>query len=195
MRWTTSSMRWRTPDNPATIDARFCSLFLSHYDDVLGYCVRRTTFSEAEDVASEVFAIAWRRIDDLDWDTAAPWLFGIARGVLSNQHRSASRRLRLSQKVGSLRADRVEAPDVVVIRREQDQQVVDVLEGLRAADAEILMLSTWEELTAPEIATVLDISVSAAEQRLHRAKQRFASALESASPEISPDTAQEGGHH
>jgi DNA-directed RNA polymerase specialized sigma24 family protein len=63
-------------------------------DDVLGYCVRRFTFSEAEDVASEVFAIAWRRIDDLDWDTAAPWLFGIARGVLSNQRRSASRRLR-----------------------------------------------------------------------------------------------------
>ena len=193
MRRTTSSMRWRTPDTPTTIDARFCSLFLSHYDDVLGYCVRRSTFSEAEDAVSEVFAIAWRRIDDLEWDTAAPWLFGIARGVLSNQRRSASRRLRLTRKVGSMGDGHVEAPDVAVIRREQDQQVVDVLEGLRETDSEILMLSTWEELSAPEIATALDISVSAAEQRLHRAKQRFASALESISPKISPDTAQEGG--
>lgn len=194
MRWTTSSMRWRTPDIPTKIDTHFCSLFLSHYDDVLGYCVRRTTFSEAEDVASEVFAIAWRRIDDLDWDTAAPWLFGIARGVLSNQRRSASRRLRLTRKVGSMGEGQVEAPDVVVIRREQDQQVMDVLGELRETDSEILMLSTWEELSAPEIATALDISVSAAEQRLHRAKQRFALALERISPKISPDTAQEGGH-
>lgn len=163
MRWTTSSMRWRKPDIPTRIDARFCSLFLSHYDDVLGYCVRRTMFSEAEDAASEVFAIAWRRIDDLEWDTAAPWLFGIARGVLSNQRRSASRRLGLTMKVGSMDERQVEAPDVVVIRREQDQQVVDVLEGLREGDSEILMLSTWEELSAPEIAIALDISVSAAE--------------------------------
>jgi RNA polymerase sigma-70 factor (ECF subfamily) len=194
VRWTTSSMRWRTPDTPTRIDTQFCSLFLSHYDDVLGYCVRRTTFSEAEDAASEVFAIAWRRIDDLEWDTAAPWLFGIARGVLSNQRRSASRRTRLTRKVGSMGEGQVEALDVVVIRREQDQQVMDVLEGLRETDSEILMLSTWEELSAPEIATALDISVSAAEQRLHRAKQRFALALKRISPQISPDTAQEGGH-
>ena len=195
MRRTTSSMRWRKPDNSTRIDSRFCSLFLKHYDDVLGYCVRRTTYSEAEDAASEVFAIAWRRIDDLEWETATAWLFGIARGVLSNQNRSASRRLRLSQKVGSLREDHVEAPDVVVIRRHQDQQVVDVLAELRATDSEILMLSTWEELSAPEIAVALDISVSAAEQRLHRAKQRFAAALERVTPKISPDTAQQGGHH
>ena len=151
-------------------------------------------FSEAEDAASEVFAIAWRRIDDLEWETAAPWLFGIARGVLSNQRRSASRRLRLTMKVGSRGEGQVEAPDVVVIRREEDQQVVDVLDGLREGDREILMLSTWEELSAPEIAIALDISVSAAEQRLHRAKQRFAFALENTSPKISPDTAHEGGH-
>jgi DNA-directed RNA polymerase specialized sigma24 family protein len=57
---------WAPVEADARIDAQFCSLFLSHYDDVLGYCVRRTTFSEAEDAASEVFAIAWRRIDDLE---------------------------------------------------------------------------------------------------------------------------------
>jgi RNA polymerase sigma factor (sigma-70 family) len=186
-------MRWRTPDNPTKIDRQFGSLFVSHYDDVLGYCVRRTTFLEAEDAASEVFTIAWKRIDDLDWDTAAPWLFGIARGVLSNQRRSTSRRVRLTEKVGSMGEGHIEAPDVIVIRREQDQQVMDVLEGLRETDSEILMLSTWEELSAPEIATALNISVSAAEQRLHRAKQRFTAALERTSPKISPDTAQEGG--
>ena len=38
------------------------------------------------------------------------------------------------------------------------------------------MLSAWEELTGPEIAQALGLSVAAAEQRLHRAKRRFANA-------------------
>ena len=39
------------------------------------------------------------------------------------------------------------------------------------------MLAAWEELTGPEIARALDISVAAADQRLHRAKRRFAKML------------------
>ncbi len=175
------------------IDARFSRLFLNHYDEVLGFCVRRTNRSEAEDVAAEVYATAWRRIDDLDWDMARPWLFGIARGLLSNQRRSITRRLRLTQKVGSLAEPTVESPDVVVIRREQDQQVMDALAELRDGDREILMLAVWEELTAPEIAVVLDISVSAAEQRLHRAKQRFSTILERFPAQVSPRAAKKGG--
>jgi RNA polymerase sigma-70 factor (ECF subfamily) len=44
------------------------------------------------------------------------------------------------------------------------------------------MLAAWEELTAPEIAVVLDISTSVAEQRLHRAKRRFAKKMERSGP-------------
>ncbi len=186
-------MQWRTRDAQTTIDPRFHSLFLSHYDDVLGYCVRRTTFSEAEDAVSEVFAVAWRRIDELELNTAVPWLLGIARGVLSNQPRSASQRLRLTRKVASIGEGEVEDPDLNVFRREQDKECVDALEGLGETDSEILMLSTWEELSAPEIATALDISVSAAEQHLHDAKHRFAAALETVSPNVAPDITQEDG--
>ncbi len=39
------------------------------------------------------------------------------------------------------------------------------------------MLSAWEELTGPQIASALGISVAAAEQRLHRAKERYAHKL------------------
>ncbi|MGI9667129.1 MAG: RNA polymerase sigma factor [Acidimicrobiia bacterium] len=186
-------MRWTRQHSAFGIDSRFSSLFLSHYDEVLGYCVRRVDRSGAEDAAAEVFAIAWRRIDELDWETARPWLFGIARGVLSNSRRSDQRRRRLSQKITSLGEGQVEGPEVAVIRREQDQQVIDVLDGLRDADREILMLSSWEELSAPEIATVLGISVSASEQRLHRARRRFAAALERTPAQVSPRAANRGG--
>jgi RNA polymerase sigma-70 factor (ECF subfamily) len=175
------------------VDARFSALFLSHYDDVLGFCIRRTDRADADEIASEVFTVAWRRIDDLDWETARPWLFGIARGVLANQYRSALRRGRLTEKISPLPAGSPDLPEVVVIRREQDQEVIDVLASLRESDAAILMLSVWEELTAPEIAIVLSISTSAAEQRLHRAKQRFTRALEQVPPQIFSRAAKEGG--
>ena len=186
-------MRRRNASKVTGLDARFSSLFLSHYDDVLGYCVRRTDRADADDVAAEVFTTAWRRIDDLEWDTAKPWLFGIARGALANHNRSGARRTRLGLKVGSLAQQPLEGPEIVVIRREQDQEVIDVLASLRETDREVLMLSIWENLTASEIGIAVDISTSAAEQRLHRAKQRFADALESTTAQVSPRAAKEGG--
>ena len=50
-----------------SIDSRFSALFERHYDEVLRYCIRRIDRTGAEDAASEVFVVAWRRIDDLDW--------------------------------------------------------------------------------------------------------------------------------
>lgn len=180
---------------PTSIDSRFSALFERHYDEILGYCFRRIDSAGAEDAASEVFVVAWRRIDELEWDTARPWLYGIARGVLANRGRGVRRRDRLTRKMSGLATANEEAAEVVVVRREQDQEVMDALSKLKMSDREILLLSTWEELTAPEIATALDISIAAAEQRLHRAKQRFARHLDRF-PNIahfSPRVAEEGG--
>jgi RNA polymerase sigma-70 factor (ECF subfamily) len=188
-------MTARRQSPAATIDSRFTALFERHYDEVLGYCVRRVDFAGAEDAASEVFVVAWRRIDQLEWDTARPWLYGIARGVLANRVRTTRRRDRLTRKMSGLANVNEEAAEVIVVRRQHDEEVMSALSKLKDSDQEILMLSTWEDLTAPEIATALDISTSAAEQRLHRAKQRFAKHLDRI-PEnahFSPRVAKEGG--
>ena len=55
------------------IDARFTSMFERHYNEVLAYCVRRTNRAEADDVSAEVFAVAWRRSDEIEWETVRPW--------------------------------------------------------------------------------------------------------------------------
>jgi RNA polymerase sigma-70 factor (ECF subfamily) len=73
-------------------------------------------------------------------------------------------------RVGSLADHPAEGPEAQVIRREEDQEVIDVLGSLRPKDREVLMLSVWENLTAPEIGIAVDVSTAAAEQRLHRAK-------------------------
>lgn len=165
------------------IDAEFTAMFERHYNEVLAYCVRRTNRAEADDVTAEVFAVAWRRRDEIEWPTVRPWLYGIARGVMSNRWRSLRRQDRLAKKMASMAPGSSDSADVVVVRRSQDTEVVGVLRMLKPSDQEILMLAAWEELTGPEVAVVLGISTSAAEQRLHRAKRRFAAKMEHQRPQ------------
>jgi RNA polymerase sigma factor (sigma-70 family) len=152
-------------------------LFKSHYDGVLAYCARRIGRDEAEDAASEVFAIVSRRADEIDWTTVRPWLYGIARGVLANRWRSLHRRQRVFGLIAGMAPNSEDRPEEVIIRRAEDREAITALQRMRPTDREVLMLSAWEELTGPQIATALGISVAAAEQRLHRAKQRFARTL------------------
>lgn len=180
------------PDSP---EARFTMLYEKHYDEVLAYCTRRIGRTDADDAAADVFAVAWRRIDAIEWSTVRPWLYGIARGVLANRWRTGKRQKRLFGRVSGLALISTELPDAQVVRRAQDDEVVAAVRKLKPADQEILLLAAWEELTAPEIATAVDITVAAAEQRLHRAKQRLAKTLQpiTAAPDMSPRAAEEGG--
>ena len=157
--------------------ARLSRLFEAHYDEVLAYCARRIGRREAEDSAAEVFAVASRRVDEINWEPARPWLFGIARGVLANRWRSIHRLRRLSGKMAGLAAAPADSPDEVVIRDAEAREAISALRRLRPSDREILMLSAWEELTAAQIAHSLGISVAATEKRLERAKRRFAQTL------------------
>ena len=162
---------------PELEDPTVGALYAAHYAEVLAYCARRVGRDGADDAASEVFMIAWRRRDEIDWTAARPWLFGIARGVIANGWRSQRRRLRLVGRIGGLAPDSPPAPDVVVVRREEDREVLEALAELGDVDREVLTLSAWEGMSAPEIAAAIGISPSAAEQRLHRAKRRLAKVL------------------
>lgn len=166
--------------------ARLTDLYQRHHREVLAYCARRVGPSDAEDVAADVFALAWRKIDEFHSETARALLYGLARGVLANRWRATQRRLRLVRRVGGLATVGPLQPDDQVVRRAEDRVVVAALQSLKALDREALTLSAWEGLSAPQIATALNISVSAAEQRLHRAKGRFAALLERTVPDISP---------
>lgn len=152
----------------------FVRLYDEHYDEVHAFCARRVGRGSADDATAEVFATAWRRIDDVDQASARAWLFGVARRVVLNQWRSGARRRRLLDKARTVAGSVPEQPDVVVARRSEDEEVLRILATLRPADQEILRLAAWEELSGPEIAVALDISVAAAQQRLHRARKRLA---------------------
>ena len=163
--------------NQSPSGPRLAEIFSNHYEEVLAYCARRIGRSEAEDAAADVFAIAVRRAEEIEWTTVRPWLYGIARGVLANRWRSAQRRQRLVTRM-TFNLTTSEPPTDVVVRRAEDDEALAALQQLRSGDQEVLMLAAWEEMSGPEIARALGISTSAAEQRLHRAKKRYARAFD-----------------
>lgn len=153
----------------------FRLLYEAHYGAVLAYCLRRTGRADAHDAASEVFLTAWKKIDDRPADDKVrAWLYGIAYHTLGHQWRSQGRYRRLEKRLGGIAHVTEPGPEAVVVRRAEDQRVIEAAQRLRRADREILRLAGWEELPHSDIAAMLGISQAAVDQRFHRAKKRLA---------------------
>jgi len=155
-------------------EERLTRLYEKHNRAIRAYCLRRLGDEEASDATSAVFAVAWRRMEDLpDGEMALAWLYGVARRVVADHYRSRNRRSRLTRKLSAVRSIVPVQPDWQVVQRAEYRQVHAALSGLREKDREVLLLSAWEELSNDQIATVLGCSVEAAAQRVHRARQRL----------------------
>lgn len=176
---------------------RFRLLYMEHYAAILGYCLRRSPRDHAPDIAADVFTVAWRRLDDIPrGDGQLPWLYGVAAKTIANHRRGASRRSRLTERLGGFANSEHDAAEVQVVRRAEDQEIVNAINNLRDADREVLLLSAWEGLPASQIAARFNISAKAAEKRLTRAKKRLASELASRNSRsivVNAPQTQEGG--
>jgi RNA polymerase sigma-70 factor (ECF subfamily) len=147
---------------------RFEALFEQHYGRVRRYVLRRADAAIADDVVSETFTVAWRRLDDIRVPEL-PWLLGVARLSLANVLRSERRRQALFERL------RQEPPTSGAGDAEGD--ILRALASLREADREALLLVAWEGLTSAEAAQALDSSVAAFHVRAFRARRRLLRAL------------------
>ena len=176
-------------------DARFRELYEEHYADIRSFCLRRLPVDAANDAAAEIFIVAWRKLDKVpDGSRARLWLFGVARNVVAHQHRSRSQVKRLRTKLAQT-ADRhvdVAPAESVVVRRSEDQAVLDALNRMKPDDRELIRLKIWEELSHAEIGEVFGISAHAVDMRLQRAGKKLARSL-STSKFVRPQAIPEGG--
>ncbi len=167
---------------------RFDHLFDSNYNAIFRYCARRLGPTDAEDAAADVFAVAWRRIEDMpEGDARKAWLFGVAHRVVGSQYRSRQRRNRLSTRL-----EQTATSEPHVISGGEFDDLLAALGQLSRTDQELLRLSSWDGLSRTEIATVLDIKENAVDQRLHRARARLRTRLNRlgpGSPQVSPKEA------
>ena len=88
-------MTQRCWSSPCLEPAAFGMLYERHGLPVRRYVVRRVGIYEVEDLAAEVFVRAFRARSKYraDYQSALPWLLGVANHVISDHRRVERRRL------------------------------------------------------------------------------------------------------
>lgn len=113
-----------------------------------------------------------------------PWLFGVARRVLANQHRAERRRSALTEalihETAPLTAAHLRPPG----EDPRSARLSAALARLPETDREVL-LAGWEALSPAQIAVVLECSPSTARVRLHRAGRRLSAQIDA--DQVAPD--------
>jgi RNA polymerase sigma factor (sigma-70 family) len=166
--------------------ARFAALYERHLMRVTSYLARRVGSGLAEDLTAEVFVRAFRgrRSFQPRYETALPWLLGIAANLVADHRRAEKRRLAALERVaGSARA--VSNPEVAVLA----PGVIRELRRLPAADRDTLLLVVWGELSYEETAAALAIPVGTVRSRIARARRRLAGVIGDQAVEPDPASA------
>jgi RNA polymerase sigma-70 factor (ECF subfamily) len=149
---------------------RFEELYRTHAGAVLAFARRRAVAAVAEDVLSEVFLIAWRRLEDIP-EQPLPWLLGVARRVLANRRRAESRTSALHKRLADEQKMIVEGAGVTATP--PSSTLLAALASLSERDREVLMFIAWDGLDRAQAAKVLGITTGAPAVRLHRARRRL----------------------
>jgi RNA polymerase sigma-70 factor, ECF subfamily len=154
---------------------RFEAAYRELYEPICGYALRRVREPEdAAEVIAETFATLWRRFDRCpQGDELRPWLFGVARRVISNQRRGERRRSALSERLAAHADPATAAVEAV----EDASELARAFATLSESDRELLSLFAWEGLTREELAIALGTNRAAVRLRLHRARKRLRDAL------------------
>jgi len=158
-----------------------------HSGRVLRWVIRLGgPYLDAEDVAQDVFMVAFKRIASFDRSrgTEEGWLFGVTRRVVANARRRSMLRRFIGLDTLAPMPDPGPGTDAVVESLWRRRQVQVALEQLDSRKREVLVLMDLEEYTAPETAAMLGIAVGTVYSRLHHARKAFKAALEPSAADL-----------
>ena len=168
---------WRGGDRQAG-DA----LILRHFDSICRF-FRTKLGDDIEDLIQRTFLdlLEARTVDNL-----RATLFTIAHRRLYDHLRVAYRR---DEPLSSLSvADLGTSPSSAVGRNEEERLLHEGLRRISLEHQVVLELAYWEDLSGPEIATILAISEHTVRSRLARARQALREQVEQLAPAIANTT-------
>ena len=154
----------------------FCLVYDRHVAAVNAFLTRQVG-QLGEDLTAEVFAQAWlsrgRFRDEAD-GSALPWLFGIARNVLSRSIRTQSAEDRARRRLGLPAEGDVDPGfEAVDERASLPDAPLRRLAALPAEQREAVELRVLHELGYDELAARLGVRPAAARLRVSRALRRL----------------------
>ena len=133
----------------------------------------------AEDVTSETFVRALRRIDSLSFQgrDVGAWLVTIARNIIRDQVKSS--RYRLEVTTADMRdADRAtDGPEDAVVQHLTNQQLLECVQQLGSEQQECIVLRFLHGLSVSETAEIMGKKDGAIKALQHRAVRRLAGLL------------------
>jgi RNA polymerase sigma-70 factor (TIGR02960 family) len=166
-------------------EAAFATLVERHRRELHVHCYRMLgSFEEAEDLVQETFLRAWRRRDSFDGSLFRAWLYRIATNACLDALRHSTRQVRSMQSFAEVPwlqpyPDRLldeiapsdAEPDAVVVARETiELTFLAVIQLLPPRQRAVLILRDVLDWPASETASLLDMSVAAANSALQRAR-------------------------
>ncbi|BDQ00065.1 sigma-70 family RNA polymerase sigma factor [Aquiluna sp. KACHI24] len=158
---------------------QFNALFRAHMPEVSRFLARRVELEEAEELAAELFSIAWGKRGSIPQGYELPWLYKTARYLISNHRKKASNRARIEQLMSRPEA----APSAESIAL-ADTELSDAWGKLQVLERELISLWAFEGLSNKQIGLALEISENAAAIRLTRAKQKLKTLLATENNEL-----------
>jgi RNA polymerase sigma factor (sigma-70 family) len=153
-------------------------LYERHAAKIQSYCLHRLgSREEAEDAVQTTFMNAFRALGrGIVPESEAAWLYKIAENVCLTRNRSSWRRGRIESPASfELLEEVVPAPN-----RAGDELIglEDALASMPEQQRRAILLREWQGLSYREVAAELDVSQSAVETLIFRARRSLAQGLE-----------------
>jgi RNA polymerase sigma factor (sigma-70 family) len=160
---------------------RFAVIFERHFSQIRQYLARRAGTKIADDLAAEVFVVAFaeRQRYDLARGCARPWLYGIATNLAGSHRRREERRYRALARSGT-RLAALSDEDAIAERVSASAAgpaLAAALAALDRGDRDVLLLVALADLSYAEVAESLSIPYGTVCSRLNRARRRLRDSL------------------
>lgn len=155
---------------------QFERLYEEHASDLLGFLIYRTgDRALAEDVLADTFerVLRSRRRFDPRRGSAKTWVYSIALNRLRDMQRRSGSESRALERTGTRVDEDEAAPDAAFARVDDRDMLSRALAALSREEREVVALRYGSDMTAPEIASLLDEKLTTVEGRIYRALRKL----------------------
>jgi RNA polymerase sigma-70 factor (ECF subfamily) len=150
----------------------FGELYDRYVDQVYRYIAYRVGSTQlAEDLTSETFLRALRRIGSFTWQgrDVGAWFVTIARNLIADHYKSGRYRLEMTTDDVSSSAPAISGPEAEVLESMQNKVLLEAIKKLNAEQQECVVLRFLQSLSVSETAQIMGKNEGAIKALQYRA--------------------------